>query len=136
MTKYPKTRTMNFVGAVGMTATGAMLFLKKMNEQSAGILAFIVVMYALLILLPTGSAFALSTIASPKLRASMLWANWVFIAIWLLSLGAAIYIHQPLGMPLLGSLLFVFPQWINIRALRSLSKPQVSETMHTSQVGI
>ena len=123
-TDFPKTRWMNVFGAVGWGIVGVMLFFNKVDEQPAGVLAGITLMYLVLASIPVGTAFALSTSASARLRTSMMWSNWALIGLWCLGTVGAIYIPKTLTAAQLwgavgGALVFVLPQWINIRALRS-----------------
>ena len=75
MTEYKKTRVMNVIGAVGWALVGIALFSNKMDEQSTGILITIVLMYALLVAVPTITARALSANSSRQQRTAMIWAN-------------------------------------------------------------
>lgn len=136
MTEFPKTRAMNIFGAVGWSITGVALFINKMDEQSFGILATIVLMYLVLVSIPVGSAYALSEPRSMKLRAQVLRANWALIGFWCLSIAGALYfttkqnVVSQLWSLASSALAFGVPAWINIRALRSLlvaNSPRVGE---------
>lgn len=125
MTEHPKTRLMNIIGAVAWGIVGVMLFLNKIGDQPAGVLTAIVFAYMLLVAVPAATAWALSESRTEKLRVAMLWANWAFIGLWCLGTVGAIYISTTLNAAQLwsavgGALVFVLPQWINIRALRAL----------------
>lgn len=124
MTEFPKTRWMNVFGAVGWGITGVMLFFNKVGEQPASVLVGITLMYLVLVSIPVGTAFALSTSASARLRTSMLWSNWALIAFCCLGTVSALFLSTSKGASQFWSvvgaaLFFVVPAWININALRS-----------------
>jgi hypothetical protein len=121
MNQYRKTRMMNIIGAMGIVILGVMLLSDKLNGQFADVLVAFAV-YTLLAAIPFGTARALSPAASIRLRTTMFWVNWSLIAMWCLGVVVALYVHQSLGMYLIGILIFVIPEWINIRALRSLAE--------------
>ena len=122
MIKYKKTRVMNIIGAVGWALVGVALFFNKMGEQSAGILITIVLMYALLVAVPTVTARALSANSSRQRRTAMIWANWFLIGLWCFSLIGSLFMHVGLAQVIPGILAFVIPEAINIRALRTLNR--------------
>lgn len=111
---------MNVVGAIGWSIMGIALFVNKLGEQSAGVLATIVAIYAVVVSVPSGTALAISKAGRVRLQQSMLWANGLLIGFWCLSLVSVVLIRQTVGVALLGALFFVVPQAINIRALRAL----------------
>ncbi|CAN7782561.1 hypothetical protein LJR296_008120 [Cupriavidus necator] len=120
MSGFKKTRIMNIIGAIGLAIMGIALFVNKLGEQSAGVLATISAFYGALVAVPTGTACALSETGSRRLQRWMLWANWSLIVFWFLGLVATIWLRHPLGTVLLGALVLVVPQAINIRAFRNI----------------
>jgi hypothetical protein len=130
MSNFRKTRIMNIVGASGFAVMGVALFLNKMREQSIVILAVIVAMYAAMTLIPALTARALSRGGSPTLQRAMLRANWMLIGFWGLCLVLSLVLMTVEGFSgatilrilggLVGSaLLYVLPEWVNIRSLRA-----------------
>jgi hypothetical protein len=133
MSSFSKTRTMNMVGAIGWALVGVGLLVNKFDDQSAGVLAAIGLMYAILVGVPAGTASALSQGGSRALRRGMLWANWSLIGVWCVGFAAGIYLGRPLGMVLLGALFFILPEAINIRALRFLITTKGSQAAEVTQ---
>ena len=122
-TEHPKTRAMNIVGGIGLTVMGIAQFFHKMAELPVEMLAAIVAFWLALVLVAVGTARALSANTSPALRTTMFWANWALIGLWCFGVAGRLLLHQPLLVTLLIALFFVVPEWINIRALRQVSKP-------------
>lgn len=127
MSPFQKTRVMNLIGAAGLAITGVALLFNKFGEQSVGVLASIIAIYVLLIWIPVGTARALSKAGNYKLQRQMLWLNWGLICVY--GCGVAVTVVATIGsadvmkrmvlamMP--GVIIFVLPELINIRALRS-----------------
>ena len=122
MTEYKKTRGMNIIGAIGWALVGVALFFNKIGEQPASVLITIVLMYALLVAVPSMSACALSVESSRRQRTLMIWANWFLIGLWCLSALAALYTHIGLAQALGGILAFVLPETLNSQARRKLNQ--------------
>jgi hypothetical protein len=127
MRYFRKTQIMNIVGALGSAIVGVALFLNKIQEQPLGILAVVVGWSAVLVLVPAATAGALSHAGSSTLRHAMLRANWMLIGFWGLCLGISLVlialeqipVADTLSTVLLSTLVYVLPEWVNIRALRS-----------------
>lgn len=111
---------MNVLGACGITLAGIALFLNKLDNQVADLLVTIALFYALLIALPAFSAYSLKS-QNRHLHNLMIYANGFFILIWIVSVIAGIFFGSPLlGSFILGALMFVIPQLINIYALKKM----------------
>lgn len=127
MRHFRKTRIMNILGAFGSAIVGIALLLNKMQEQPLGIIAVVVGWSAVLVLVPAATAGALSHTGSSTLRRAMLRANWMLIGFWGFCLGISLVlialrqipVAATLSTVLLSTLVYVFPEWVNIRALRS-----------------
>jgi hypothetical protein len=132
---FKKTRWMNLAGGAGLTVTGIALLLNKAGNQTFGVLALIVALYAFMVFAAFGTARALLPTATGKHRRVMLIVNWAFIALY--SVGIVITVIATFGsLPVLtrmllslvpGALAFVVPQAVNIRALKALVATETSE---------
>ena len=118
MNTFKKTRMMNIFGAVGWAVVGVALFLNKNATTLSGVVIAVSALYVLLVAVATMSARALSVGSTSQLRRLMIWANWSLIALWVPSMLVALYMHVGLPQVLLGTLAFVLPEALNIRALR------------------
>jgi len=124
---FRKTQIMNIVGAFGSAIVGVALLLNKIKEQPLGILVVVVVWSAVLVLVPAATAGALSQAGSSTLRRAMLRANWMLIGFWGVCLGISLMlialeqipVAATLSTVLLSALVYVLPEWVNIRALRA-----------------
>lgn len=123
-TKFTTIRVLNIIAAIGWALIGIALFFNKLGEQSAGILALIVLLYALIVGLPAFTARALSINASRRLRKIMIMANWSLIGLDTFAIVGSIFLRSLSGLGLLGILFFIVPAGINIYALRSLNKAE------------
>jgi len=118
---------MNIVGAFGCAIAGVALLSNKIQGEPFGILAMVGAWSAVLVLVPAATARALSDAGSSALRRAMLRANWMLIGFWGLCLGISLALtalgHIPVAdavsTVLLSTLVYVLPEWVNIRALRS-----------------
>ena len=127
MRYFRKTQIMNIVGAFGSAIAGVALLSNKIQGEPFGILAMVGAWSAVLVLVPAATARALSDAGSSALRRAMLRANWMLIGFWGLCLGISLALtalgHIPVAdavsTVLLSTLVYVLPEWVNIRALRS-----------------
>jgi hypothetical protein len=127
MKYFGKTQIMNIVGAFGCAIAGVALLLNKIHGEPLGILAMVAGWSAVLVLVPAATARALSDASSSTLRRAMLRANWMLIGFWGLCLGISLVLIALEQIPvaaavstvLLSTLVYVVPEWVNIRALRS-----------------
>lgn len=118
---FKKTRWMNVAGAAAWALVGVALFLNKVGEQSIGVLATILAMYAVLVSVPALTARALSSSGTLSLARAMKRANWALIVLWAVSVAITVIVMpRGLGQSLLGVVAFVIPEAINIRALNRL----------------
>jgi hypothetical protein len=117
------TRIMNIVGAAGLGLLGIALFFNKLGSVPTAVLVVIVLFYSILFAVPMTTILALSNKAGNAPRILALGLNIALIVLWCVSLIGALLI-QPRSMflNLAGALMFVVPEWINIRALRALLK--------------
>jgi hypothetical protein len=124
---FRKTQIMNIVGAFGCAIVGVALLVNKIQEQPLGILLLVIGWSAVLVFVPAATAGALSQAGSSTLRRAMLRANWMLIGFWGVCLGISltlialgqIPVAATLNTVLLSTLVYVLPEWVNIRALRS-----------------
>jgi hypothetical protein len=134
MRYFRKTQIMNIVGAFGCAIAGVALLLNKIQGEPLGILAMVVGWSAVLVLVPAATARALSDASSSTLRRAMLRANWMLIGFWSLCLGISLVLialeqiplAATLSTVLLSTLVYVVPEWVNIRALRAAMASRTS----------
>jgi len=127
MRHFRKTQIMNIVGAFGTAIVGVSLLMNKIQEQPLGILVLVVGWSTVLVLVPAATARALSHAGSFTLRRAMLRANWMLIGFWGLCLGISLVlialeqipVAASLSTTLMSTLVYVLPEWVNIRALHS-----------------
>jgi cation transport ATPase len=123
-TKFSTIRVINIIAAVGWALMGIALFFNKLGQQSASMLALIILLYALIVALPAFTARALSINASQRLRKIMILANWSIIGLDTFAIVGSIFLHSLSILGLLGILFFILPAGINIYALRALNKTE------------
>jgi len=121
-TKYTTIRTMNIIASIGWALVGIALFLNKLGKVSMLALALIILLYVLIVALPTFTARALSINVSRKLRKIMILANWCLIGIDTIAIIGSAFLHSLSLLGLLGILFFIAPAAINIYALRVLNR--------------
>lgn len=125
---FKSTRIMNMAGVVFFSITTGALFFNKIGFSKIGslptvALVTLVVLNTLLIAVPVTTLFALSDKAGKALRRSVLGLNAFIILLWVLSVVGSLWMQPKiLYMNLSGALVFAVPEWINIRALRTLLK--------------
>lgn len=127
MRYFRKTQIMNIVGAFGCAIAGVALLSNKIQGEPLGILVMVGGWSAVLVLVPAITAGALSRAGSFTLRRAMLRANWMLIGFWGLCSGISLVlialeqipVAATLSTVLLSTLVYVVPEWVNIRALRS-----------------
>jgi len=110
---------MNVVAAIGWGVVGIALFLNKLGSVSGGVLVSIVALYAVMVGVPALTAKALTALASPKLKKTMIFANGSLIVLWGVSTITLIYLGVGVPSALGGVFAFVIPEVINIQALRT-----------------
>jgi cobalamin synthase len=126
---FRKTQIMNIVGAFGSAIVGVALLLNKIQEQPQplGILVVVVGWSVVLVLVPAATAGALSQAGSATLQRAMLRANWFLMGFWVLCLAISLILIALEQIPVaatlstvtLSALVYVLPEWVNVRALRS-----------------
>jgi hypothetical protein len=124
---FRKTQIMNIVGAFGSAIVGVALLLNKIQEQPLGILVVVVGWSVVLVLVPAATAGALSQTGSATLQRAMLRANWFLMGFWVLCLAISLILIALEQIPVaatlstvtLSALVYVLPEWVNVRALRS-----------------
>ena len=121
-TKYTTIRTMNIIASIGWALVGIALFLNKLGKVSMLALALIILLYVLIVALPTFTARALSINASRLLRTIMILANCCLIGIDTIAIIGSAFLHSLSLLGLLGILFFIAPAAINIYALRVLNR--------------
>lgn len=135
MEQYKKTRVMNLIGGWSLTLLGVVLFFNKVGTQSIGILATILVMYGVMVGTALGTARALTKGSSVKFRRIVIWLNWILVGVYALGVVATVLgtfaapdvMKQMLVALIPGALTFVFPELINICALRSIQSSAANE---------
>jgi hypothetical protein len=124
MIEYRKTRVMNILGSIGLMLVGITQIFKKVDGLNTWFLVVVLVLFTMLAIIAFGTARALSINASTRLRTIMLRTNWALIIFWSMGLAVGMYFREPLNTSLFGMLIFVVPELINIRALRSFHSSQ------------
>jgi small-conductance mechanosensitive channel len=127
----PNIRIMNMVWTAGFGFLGVVLFFNKFYNEPLGELAIIALIFSFLVFVPAGTAHALSDQGRPNQQRTMLFANGLLILLACAAVVSPVFMHQRLSLALLwsGVLLFVMPEVINIRALRTaLSQPSQGST--------
>lgn len=128
MIEYRKTRVMNILGSIGFMIVGITQIFKKVDGLNTWFLVVVLVLFTVLAIIAFGTARALSVNTSTRLRSTMLGINWALIIFWSIGLVVGMYFREPLSTSLFGMLIFVVPELINIRALRSFHFSQECQT--------
>lgn len=127
MGAFRKTWIMNIVLASGFIYAGVMHLFRNMHQQPLGLLAAIVGLYAVLVLVPAATAYALTNEGSTTLKRAMLRANWILlIGLWCFGLAGALigiavaYITAGTALSALlqSAALTLLPGLVNVRGLR------------------
>lgn len=114
-----KTKWMNIVGAVLWALTGCALFAQKLGAQmSSNTLTMIVVLYSFIVLIPAGTAVALSSPSKIGLRKVMIGLNGLLILLVVLGFAAGMYLRTSGFSSYLGLLMFLVPAGLNLKALQ------------------
>lgn len=117
-----KTKWMNIVGAVLWALTGLALFAQKFGAQiSFNTLMAILVLYSFIVLIPAGTAVALSSPSRIGLRKVMIGLNVLLILLVILGFAAGMYLRTSGFLGYLGLLIFLVPAGLNVKALQPLS---------------
>jgi bacteriorhodopsin len=118
---FRNVRIMNIVGAIGMALMCVVVLLVAFNKVSALVLAFFLIAFLFMLAAPVVSLLALSKTSGRVVRTIAIGLNVTLIVLWAFSVVREL-IHPSTALitSFLSAIFYVFPQVVNIRALRAI----------------